>query len=92
MLLLQGGFNWQPAHLISPLRVAAAGFAYKQFPGRSKEEYRTDPDAVPKDGLVFAGLISLVDPPKPGVPEAIAECRDAFIRVTMVTGERTLQQ
>jgi len=64
-----------------------AGFAYKQFAGRSKEEYRTNPDAVPKDGLVFAGLISLVDPPKPGVPEAIAECRDAFIRVTMVTGE-----
>jgi sodium/potassium-transporting ATPase subunit alpha len=39
---------------------------------------------------VFAGLISLVDPPKNGVDDAIDECRDASIKVTMVTGDHPL--
>ena len=30
--------------------------------------------------------ISLVDPPRPGVADAIATCRNAGIKVTMVTG------
>jgi len=36
--------------------------------------------------LVFLGLVSLVDPPRPGVAAAVAECRSAGIRVMMVTG------
>ena len=36
----------------------------------------------------FAGLISLRDPPRKGVPDAVAKCRSAGIKVVMVTGDQ----
>ncbi|HEY0665313.1 MAG TPA: cation-transporting P-type ATPase [Gallionella sp.] len=37
--------------------------------------------------LVFAGLIGLVDPPRPGVADAVATCHRAGVRVIMITGD-----
>lgn len=37
--------------------------------------------------FVFLGLIGLIDPPRPEVPAAIAECRAAGVRIVMMTGD-----
>lgn len=40
--------------------------------------------------LTFFGLISMIDPPRPGVPESVQNCRNAGIQVIMVTGDQPL--
>ena len=45
---------------------------------------------TPINDLVFVGLITLMDPPRPEVPQAIAECHAASIKVVMVTGDHPL--
>ena len=35
----------------------------------------------------FLGLVGLADPVRPGVPEAVAECAAAGVRVVMITGD-----
>jgi sodium/potassium-transporting ATPase subunit alpha len=66
------------------------GFAYAMVPPASKETYQADPRRVAETPLVFVGLVSLVDPPRAGVAEAISTCRSAGIKVIMVTGDHPL--
>ncbi|PVU90593.1 hypothetical protein BB559_004561 [Furculomyces boomerangus] len=44
----------------------------------------------PQSGYVFTGIVSLEDPPKHGVREAIGRLRAAGIQVIMVTGDHPL--
>jgi magnesium-transporting ATPase (P-type) len=37
--------------------------------------------------LVFLGLVGLVDPPRPQVAAAVARCRQAGIRIVVITGD-----
>lgn len=65
------------------------GFAYAELDGFEPGfEFSSKPEPnFPVGGLTFAGLISLMDPPRRGVPEAVAKCRRARIKVLMVTGD-----
>ncbi|KAJ1969314.1 hypothetical protein IWQ62_000704 [Dispira parvispora] len=68
-------------------------FAQLQLPGDIyPEDYNFDRDAgnYPSGDLCFVGLVSLEDPPKHGVREAIGRCREAGIQVVMVTGDHPL--
>lgn len=40
-----------------------------------------------EDDLVFLGLVGIIDPPRVGVKEAIAQCYSARIRIMMITGD-----
>jgi calcium-translocating P-type ATPase len=40
-----------------------------------------------EEHLILAGLVGLEDPPRPEVPEALRKCREAGVRVIMVTGD-----
>ncbi|WP_308194916.1 cation-transporting P-type ATPase [Micromonospora sp. R77] len=40
--------------------------------------------------LTFLGFVAMVDPPRPEVPEAVARCHTAGIRIIMVTGDHGL--
>ncbi len=39
------------------------------------------------EGMVFIGLVGIIDPPRPEAVEAIRICRQAGIRVKMITGD-----
>ncbi|KAL0963555.1 hypothetical protein UPYG_G00307910 [Umbra pygmaea] len=44
----------------------------------------------PLENLCFVGLMSLIDPPRAAVPDAVNKCRCAGIKVIMVTGDHPI--
>ena len=53
--------------------------------------YREGPPNAPmsEDGLTFASLVAMTDPPRPEAARAIEEARAAGIRVVMITGDNS---
>jgi Ca2+-transporting ATPase len=66
------------------LRVLAIAFRPLDERGRDYTQ-----EEVEKD-VVFLGLVGMLDPPKEGVKEAIAECRKAHIRTFIMTGDHAI--
>lgn len=40
-----------------------------------------------EEGLVFLGLVGMIDPPRPDVKNAVATCRRAGVKTVMITGD-----
>lgn len=47
----------------------------------------TDTEDVVESNYIFVAIIGMLDPPRPEVPDALAKCRTAGIRVFMMTGD-----
>lgn len=43
-----------------------------------------------ESGLVFLGIVGMVDPPRPEAIDAVKRCQDAGIRVKMITGDHAV--
>jgi Ca2+-transporting ATPase len=61
------------------LRVLGVGRARFEAPALPRDQHEFD--------FELLGLVGLADPVRPGVPDAIRECREAGIRVAMITGD-----
>ena len=64
------------------LRVLA--LAVKQF---ETDAEHTSEEAL-ESGYTFVGLVGMIDPPRPGVAEAIQRAKSAGIRTVMLTGDQ----
>jgi len=56
----------------------------------NKNSNSIDLQDIPTTGYEFVGLMSLIDPPKPKVKNAVLECRNAGVKIIMVTGDHPL--
>src|SRR3989344_1014305 len=75
----------------SALRVLA--FAYKELPkekpGKKQGENAFEIEKVETD-LVFVGLVGMIDTERGEVGDSIAKCKQAGIRVMMITGDHAM--
>ncbi|XP_015419023.1 PREDICTED: sodium/potassium-transporting ATPase subunit alpha-1 [Myotis davidii] len=69
------------------------GFCHLLLPDEQFPEgfqFDTDDLNFPVENLCFVGLISMIDPPRAAVPDAVGKCRSAGIKVIMVTGDHPI--
>ncbi|XP_013925658.1 PREDICTED: potassium-transporting ATPase alpha chain 2-like [Thamnophis sirtalis] len=69
------------------------GFCHLHLPEEEFPEnytFNTDSMNFPTNGLCFVGLMSMIDPPRSTVPDAVIKCRSAGIKVIMVTGDHPI--
>ncbi|XP_056592491.1 sodium/potassium-transporting ATPase subunit alpha-1-like [Triplophysa dalaica] len=69
------------------------GFCHLSLPDdQFPQGFAFDADEVnfPTENLCFVGLMSMIDPPRAAVPDAVGKCRSAGIKVIMVTGDHPI--
>lgn len=74
----------QPSCCLTPPFCPPSGFCQLNLPsGKFPRGFKFDTDELnfPTEKLCFVGLMSMIDPPRAAVPDAVGKCRSAGIKV-----------
>jgi hypothetical protein len=69
---------------LTPPACSSSGFCQLNLPsGKFPRGFKFDTDELnfPTEKLCFVGLMSMIDPPRAAVPDAVGKCRSAGIKV-----------
>lgn len=72
---------------LTPKRFLLPGFCHLYLPeDEFPQSYPFDVDTInfPTSNLCFVGLLSMIDPPRSTVPDAVTKCRSAGIKVSVI--------
>ena len=86
---IDGPMAFEPeAVLVEATQLANDGYRVLAF---AKREFTALPEPLEAEtteqNLMFLGLVALIDPPRPEVPQAVADCLAAGITPVMITGD-----
>lgn len=80
---------FEPEAVLSEVeKLANEGYRVLAFAKRELSHLPEPLDAAGiESDLIFLGLVALIDPPRPEVPQAVADCQAAGITPVMITGD-----
>lgn len=62
-------------------------FAHRHFIAKKDTKFNSTSNNYPMDDLVFLGMGAMMDPPRVETASAIQQCKDAGVKVFMITGD-----
>ncbi|MCU0519487.1 MAG: HAD-IC family P-type ATPase [Anaerolineae bacterium] len=74
-------------HQMASGALRVLGLAYQVIEPEAVSAFKEALEYGHAADLVFVGLVGMMDPPRPEVPEAVARCKRAGIKVMMATGD-----
>ena len=74
---------------MAKMALRGLAMAYQEIPKAELETFKKATESG-KAAFIFAGLVGMIDPPRPEAKEAVRLCKQSGIRVIMATGDHQL--